>query len=667
MNASKQWISRDLAQSVPLGVLLALLDPFMYLLAGGGYEPHDLVWLFSRSIAVWLPIAACTSLLLSWLGRWTGRRCPERVFLFRAAVWGLGVFAVFIYLIAWQSAAGGQPGFFISSIHAVTACLAVIAGYVSLHRFRYYLDAGHQGRRWGWMVLGAIIWIAGWSVAIAVFDSGGRLEKTFPAEIKTASSSRPNVLLIVLDTVRRDHMSCYGYGRETTPNIDAFSRNARIYDNVMSPGSWTIPTHASFFTGLPESAHGCNWGCQALNTNFYTLAEQLRDAGYQTVGLAGNVILSKSRQFHQGFDVYACPTVTNRLGMVFRYPTVAERVLYKFVKDGLRPPLQHRTLAAAVNQALGRWFANDYNADDPFFVFLNYIDPHAPYLHFSHALEWASEEIIARWSQRAQVSNYQLDAFYEYMFTGRATISSEDMQGLKDLYDEEIYHVDNKVGELFDFMESSGLMSNTMIIVVADHGEHFGEHHMMGHQYSVYEPLVRVPLIVRYDPLIQSGREAALVQSHDIYPTVLEAAGLPWERKPAHNCYSLLEKPVRDRHAVAEYLVPCRVDIERYGTVHPYIDFSHFLQNLRSMQVNSNKVIWFENGRTELYRLNADPMERENLSPMYTHTVEQFGVALTNWLNSFSPYDRSRKRYGDSISAESEQDIQKLRSLGYTR
>ena len=104
---------------------------------------------------------------------------------------------------------------------------------------------------------------------------------------------QPNVVFIVLDTVRADHLSCYGYRRETTPNIDAFAAGSRVYKNALSPSCWTLPSHASFFTGLSCSAHGTSTVHRALDPRFETLAEQLQANGYQTVGLASNGILSR--------------------------------------------------------------------------------------------------------------------------------------------------------------------------------------------------------------------------------------------------------------------------------------------------------------------------------------------------------------------------------------
>ncbi|KPJ52343.1 MAG: hypothetical protein AMS16_06485 [Planctomycetes bacterium DG_58] len=484
---------------------------------------------------------------------------------------------------------------------------------------------------------------AGWTVL-------AELTPALPTGILPSKPGHPNVLLIVLDTVRADHMSCYGYHRRTTPRVDAFAAKARVYKDVLSPSCWTLPSHASFFTGLPVSAHGVTWTHQALDRQFDTLAEQLQGAGYQTVGLSSNPILTASRFFDQGFELYevAGPRSTR---------TLSARLVARIVK-----PVAWRGSAPQMHRRLGRWFRSDYTPDKPFFIFLNYIEPHQPYLPASHLLEWSTPELVDKWEKVNQG-----DALFQYTLTGLDTLSSTDIEELAALYDEEIAYVDRHVGELLDFLRTNGLDKNTLVIITSDHGEHFGEHHMMDHQYSLYEPLVRVPLIVKWDDRLPPGEDETPVQSHDLYPTVLEAARIDWKKTSAHNCESLLRKSGGvARRGFAEYLAPLLCFITENSNRYPRLDFGRFLRQLRAVQLGSMKLIRYSDGSVELFDLARDPIELRDLSSDRPAVVMKLQQTLDRWLQSFQHYEPLVPT-PEALEKLSPEELDAMRGLGYLR
>lgn len=630
-----------------LGAVLAVLDSL------GAFVAGDMPWAGPelRLLLTWSLVLLVPALALGGAGCALGLWLTHRIWqpAHRLAVWMLPVawtLGLFAYGAVWRVSAADSLGY-VSAIKLVV--LALVVGALSYSALRLLARALALGRyRLATPALGVVL--AGVWVAALVAVLAPEPSDALPADIAASSAERPNVLLVVLDTVRADHLSCYGYHRRTTPNIDRFVEDARLYENCMSPGCWTLPSHASFFTGLPNSAHGCNWSHPYLGEEFDTLAEKLRAAGYQTAGLSANTIVSPGRSFDQGFEVFWNPSRTVR-----EYAFVM-RLAQRF---GLGRPTP---TAPDLHRRLARWFRQDYDAARPFFIFLNYIEPHGPYTPQSHQLEWADQKTLDKWLRRDQN-----EAMGEYVWTGEDTLSSQELAELETLYDEEISFTDRKVGELLAFLRETKLYDDTLIIVTSDHGEHFGEHHWMGHDSSLYEPLVRVPLIARWPGAFEAGREDTLVQSQDLYPTILEVAGVSWERRSEHNCYSLLaDEPPPERLAVAEYLAPASGTIARVRRELPVRDFWRFLRSLRALQQGHLKIIQPSIGEPELYNLAEDPMETRDLRAEKPDVVAALGATLDDWVGSFQHYEPPAEALAKARET-SRKDLDAMRGLGYIK
>ncbi len=307
---------------------------------------------------------------------------------------------------------------------------------------------------------------------------------------------------------------------------------------------------------------------------------------------------------------------------------------------------------------LARWFRADYTPDAPLFLFLNYLEPHAPYVPPSHRLEWAAEPVLRKWLERDQ-----FDALHAHT-CGLDALTGGEISELEALYDEEIRFVDAKVGELLAFFARNGLDRDALIIITSDHGEHFGEHHRMTHLFSLYQPLVRVPLIAQYGARITPGVEESLVQSHDIFPTVLEAAGVQWSPAPAHNCRSLLSTgPEATRLGVSEYLAPHVGVLERVRSLHPAHDLSGVPKRLRAARLRAAKLIRNGRGELELYDLAADPLETEDLTATDPDEARQLARQLDEWLESFPHYEPAAD--AADVEALTGDELDALRDLGY--
>ncbi|MAF67345.1 MAG: hypothetical protein CMJ84_17025 [Planctomycetes bacterium] len=348
----------------------------------------------------------------------------------------------------------------------------------------------------------------------------------------------PNVLLISIDTLRADHLSCYGYERETSPRLDALASEGVLFESATSTTSWTLPAHVSMLTGLPISAHGiCDdrlWsrpapdgGPLSVSLRGLFLPEVLRSAGYRTGGFYTWKYLEPTFGFGPGFEVY------ERLGHTFySHPVVSkqfEALRARGDTEGQRrlaqehPELFDDTRPSspeAVDRALA-WIdgARERTPERPFFCFLHLFDVHDPYR--------APEPFHERFA----------DPAYDGPITGRNVMGAgtpvgrgmaeADLRHLVALYDGEIAWVDSQVGRLLDALEARDLTRDTLVVVVSDHGEEFFEHGEKQHRRSLYRESVHVPWIVRWPAGLPAGlRIAGPVGLVDLAPTISGLCGL---------------------------------------------------------------------------------------------------------------------------------------------
>lgn len=407
-------------------------------------------------------------------------------------------------------------------------------------------------------------------------------------------SQQPNVILIVLDSVRADHLSCYGHERPTTPHIDRLAEAGVRYDRAYAASCWTLPSHASLFTGLYPSRHRTDFDTQALTEGIDTCASFLSRRGYRTASFSCNAFVGRHTDLARGFDV-----AVDVEGLAGGGPGLAGRL----VRAGhrvIRRNFQRDRGAARTWTMTRRWL--DEQGDTPFFLFLNFMDCHLPY-------RLASRELLhfVDPARRREVARVPMDPFGA--MAGKHHYTPSDIDDLRTMYDGALRYLDGYIGMLDDQLARSGLRDQTLVVVTSDHGESFGEHGLFDHQYGLYEPLVRVPVVARGPDLPMGHREDGLVQLVDVFPSVAallgheEPVGDPWASA------RMFDRPDRD-FAAAEYLVPNVNAIQRRF---PDTDTSRFDSALRSIRDDRYKCIVRRDGRTELYDLDEDPDELDNL------------------------------------------------------
>ena len=431
-----------------------------------------------------------------------------------------------------------------------------------------------------------------------------------------AGPARPNVLLLVIDTARADRFSWDGSERPTTPRLAALAREGTVYMQAFSPAPWTVPAHASLFTGRYPSLHRTDCGSLRLPDKEVTLAEVLRAAGYRTVGYTANPWLGSTYNFQQGFDTYG--------------------ETWREVPQG-----SDDTGAAITNQKVERflrWRQDHPEASrQPFFLFVNYFEAHLPY----HPPEPERGRLLRPGTDPGRVERLARLGHPEEMryILGLSDLSGDDLIVLNDLYDGEIAYVDRKAGEVVDLFRQLGLLDRTIVAVLSDHGENIGDHHLMDHKMSVHETLLRVPLLLRYPGRVTAGgRIETPVQMHDLFPTLLALAGIELPEGVAIEAEPLPGAGIggggRGPHdpIIGEFAGPPVEFLQLMRATFPAADLSRFDRTLVAMRRDGYTIHWGSDGRHALYSASDDPGEVHDLSAAEPERLRQMGAAVESWL-----------------------------------
>jgi arylsulfatase A-like enzyme len=459
----------------------------------------------------------------------------------------------------------------------------------------------------------------------------------------TRKEQRPHVLLIVIDALRADRLGAYGYGRDTSPNLDQLASESWLFTNATSVAPWTKPSIASLFTGVYPSTHGISsagWNqsdeegvmkVDVLSRALITLPEILADAGYRTAAFGENHHLLGSLGFDQGFEVHDMT-----LGDSNALHALARRLHLGILGQLRSAGSGHLDAARTINQRFLDWLPD---ADEPSFAYLHHINVHWPYAapapHAGHfgprrtAVDFNSQEFYAKFGpERAE-------------HDAPAAIDAAVVQDMSDAYDEGIRFVDAELGALFAELKRRGRYDQTMIIVTADHGEQFMEHGEIGHGTSLHEVLLRVPLLIKFPcpgPNCRSEKISAPVQLVDVMPTILDVLGLKTQAQLAGDS---LIRPLGQRVLFAEKGEQIALRTQGYKLIY----------NL-------------EDSTSELYALATDPGERTNLASREPELQLAMRDHLFQWLE-----ERRRNPLiepGEDVVADTEM-LERLKALGYVK
>lgn len=476
-----------------------------------------------------------------------------------------------------------------------------------------------------------------------------------------ATPERPNLLLIVLDTVRADHLGAYGYARGTSPWLDRFAETATVFRNAVASSSWTLPSHASLFTGLYPHAHGADFveGAAAghgaalaqlgrlddtaivrpLSSEAVTLAELASAAGLETGAVCANTAyLYRYFGLDQGFASYvdtpgaqprqrlAGLALGLRLGLDRYWP-------FRRLVEGNE---RYYLLAEEVNRLALHWLAP--RRDRRFFLFLNYMDAHEPYIPVASY----------RFLYPAASAEPTIDV--DAIRSRRRGILPEERAPMVDAYDASLRYLDDQLAALFARLESWGLLERTVVVVTSDHGESFGEHHDLGHSNGVYQTEVHVPLVLRLPGQRAGARVERPVHLVDVFPTALAALGL--ERPSAvHGVPLEVEGPERELPVVS--FTGRQADLVRGWP--RFYDRTH-----AAVYGDGWKLIRRSDGSAELYDLGRDPGERVDLMAAQPVVASRLARALDRFETLVTPAYRARTPAPPPGAAQD-----RLRALGY--
>ena len=464
-------------------------------------------------------------------------------------------------------------------------------------------------------------------------------------------SRQPNVILVVLDTVRADHLSAYGYTRDTTPNLVEFSRDATLYELPISPGDMTLSAHGSIFTSLYANTHGAHYNDasigQPLDGSFTTIAEALSSGGYQTVGIVSNhVFFDKGFGLKQGFD-YMDVRPTDEYLMLhsvgYANPLFIRKTLHRMLSARAPAAMteRHYRDAGTITSEALRFLDNPHRTDKPFFLFLNYMDTHWPYMPptgFDTLYPGKDENFTS-------ADYYRLNT----QVTKNTTrdITEQERNHLLSQYDGALRYIDTSLQAIFDKLRENNLYDDALIIITSDHGEAFGERQLIQHAVSAYQNQLHVPLLIRFPYGQYKGKVSQQVSLVSIMPTILTVAGIP------------LPGILQGTSLATDSPAPSRWVV---GESFPNTSFlgERFDRTERAIFSQPYKLISSTKGKRELFNLELDPDETNNLYSSNADVARQLEIALEEWLQQTAS---DASRIADQEMSEATQ--QRLRALGY--
>jgi arylsulfatase A-like enzyme len=441
----------------------------------------------------------------------------------------------------------------------------------------------------------------------ALAGYGGRLVslKNKLEALPDPATGAQNVIFIVLDTFRAQSMSLLGYDRPTTPQLERIARRGVSFKNAISTSSWTLPSHASMFTGYYPRQLTADWWIP-YNGAKQTLAEVFRDSGYFTAGFVANFYyLGYEYGMDRGFLHYQDYRLTPGEAIyhasvphLFFNEKTAGRRLRRYNNFG-------RKSAGQLRLDTIRWLSEN-RSERPFFAFLNFFDAHDPYL---------PPKPFATNTKVAKVPGFLSYSFYE-------KIRPEVLVELQTMYEGAISYVDEQIGLLFDELEQQGLLGNSVIIITSDHGEHFGENSLIWHGNSVYIPLLHVPLLIIHPGKIpQNLIVEQAVSLRDLAATIVDLSGINTPVNiPGQSMSQYWEGNPIDQMNRSELITASHNPTRAKIGVGPF--WSLIYQNMHYIS-NPNKS-------EELYDLKVDPLETTNLISLseYSELVKDFRASL---------------------------------------
>lgn len=421
---------------------------------------------------------------------------------------------------------------------------------------------------------------------------------------KLQTSDGPNVILISIDTLRADHLGAYGYDRNTSPNIDRLAQEGVLFENAFSQAPWTLPAMTSIHTSLYPSQHGVIDYDTKIDNKYITIAEFLKNSYYKTIGVISMPFVDSKYGFSQGFGIFNEKHIS-----------------------GLNDISSDLITAEAINYL-------DQNKNNKFFLWVHYFDPHGSYIDHNDINYVSAYKGNLPKKVDPSILNFAPNYF-----------DKDDLEYIKDLYDEEIAFTDKNIGDLIAKVNKLGLEENTIIIITSDHGEEFMERGGFGHRKLLYNELIKVPLII-YNPIdknLNGIRKKNNVETRSIAKTIVDIIEIP--NNPFSGQNLLSDKELKDNNYVFS-------NVYKKGDI---LKESVISNNLKLIKNNDDDSTY------ELYNFYSDKREKNNI---YGSKQISITTLQSDLLSKLDELQKNKNQNVKQVDLNSD-DVKKLKALGY--
>ena len=471
-------------------------------------------------------------------------------------------------------------------------------------------------------------------IALAFLIILGVLHVYIDIETKSNRINRPNIIFIYLDALRPDHLGCYGYHRNTSTNIDYLAHSGVLFKNAFSQAPSTYPSvhtcltskYGHYFFEKQQKKIG-------LNNRYLSLPEILKNYGYYNVGISSSPVITKSETsaglggFGQGFDIFD-----------------------DSICDGKEWNWQWRSPEGVIETAI-RWLNRGYQKK--FFLFLYIMDPHDAY----HSPEPYNSLYDPGYIGKEAISEGRTFPYLSKILRGdTADLNDADIHHLKALYDGEIKYADVQIGKLLKHLRQLKLLDNTLIVLVSDHGEEFFEHEGLQHSNTLYNEVIKIPLIFYYPKFLPRGVtiNKELVQSIDVVPTILDIINI--DKPQGMQGESLLPLLKEGSEPWRDYAFSEAVFVDTKSIITKSWKYIHHFKTSLAMEGLSDKYT-----KNKLYNLKNDPLETHNVYASEPEIAKEFYLQM---LSMLSDEERERLKKNKAIEFD-HQAINTFKSLGY--
>ncbi len=482
---------------------------------------------------------------------------------------------------------------------------------------------------------------------------------------RVAARAHPNVLILLWDTTRADHLSFYGHDKPTTPNMAKWAESGVVFERAISPAMWTVPSHASMFTGVTSTTHGADFDYRWLDGANVTLAETLQAAGYDTYAFSANPNLADNRiNLLQGVA-----EIEMAWRGRFKAPVsqiTRQKLIQRDVSTEISPGFAGKgtdhfyyNAAPVTGDALTTWLDTRAEKEKPWFAYLNYMEAHKPRVPGLAA----RERMVDSPAELELGLSTDLSLVNQLLYSvGAREYSNEELSAIEAVYDAALSELDDHTGALLEDLRQRGELDDTIVIFTSDHGENLGDHHLFGHRHGLYQALVHVPLVISYPGKLAPRRVIETTSNLDLYYTIARLAGV--EPPPAPQPSFRTDLLAGTASAVfAETIGIDREGIER--VVRSDLDAQKWMHTFQSIVADGWKLIETSTGEKELYNLSIDPDELSDVAAAEPSRLAALDTQLDAWHAAVPKYDPTRRAEGEGPVQDDEETRQALEALGY--